>query len=76
MTYTNSKIRLLLGLCCFVIASLAARAQTPSATMSKDDRAQLLKRFDNATKQTLAAVKKLSVAQCAYESCAQQVVGW
>ncbi|NOT62539.1 MAG: DinB family protein [Acidobacteria bacterium] len=76
MTYTHSKIRLLLSLCCLVAASLAVIAQTPNAkmtpTMTKADRTQLLKRFDDATKQTLDAVTKLTDAQWNYKAAPEK----
>lgn len=72
MIYADSKFRILLVVCCFVTVSIAAVAQTPVATMSKEDRAQLLRRFDEATEQTLATVEKLSDAQWSYKSAPEK----
>ncbi len=67
MIRNNLKLCILTGLCCLFANSLLATAQTPNPKMTGDDRKALLKRFDDASAQTLAAVEKLSDAQWVYK---------
>ncbi len=66
MIRKNLKLCIFTWLCCLCAGSLLAMAQTPA--MSKNDRQALLKRFDDSSAQTLAAVEKLSEAQWAYKA--------
>jgi uncharacterized damage-inducible protein DinB len=61
------KRTIFIGLYCLFAGSLLAAAQTPGPKMTDTDRKALLKRFDDSTAQTLAAVEKLSDAQWAYK---------
>ena len=68
MIRKNLELRIFTFLCCLFAGSLLATAQTPKPVMSKDDRQALLKRFDDSSAQTLAAVEKLSDAQWTYKA--------